>query len=58
MSAIRHFHVRAGAAALACVLAAAAHAEDCRFVTIGTATVRAAHWLPAPRRKNLAVTRG
>ena len=42
MFAIRHFHVRAGAAALACVLATAAHAEDCRFVTIGTGTVRAA----------------
>ena len=39
MSAIRHFRA---VVALAALTAGAAHAEDCRLVTIGTATVRAA----------------
>jgi endonuclease YncB( thermonuclease family) len=41
LSAIRHFGVGAGAVA-ACMLSAAAYAQDCRLVAIGTATVRAA----------------
>ena len=41
LSAIRHFGVGAGAVA-ACLLSAAADAQDCRLVAMGTATVRAA----------------